>query len=97
MANSLDPDQMPHSAASGLGQHCLLRPVCPILRVITLYRLNMIIALNKALINQNVIIFLLFLHKNMLQPGERFPLTFAYRRFKSACVSAQSDQSLFSA
>ena len=29
MANSVDPDQMPHSAASVLGLHCLLRPVCP--------------------------------------------------------------------
>ena len=30
MANSVDPDQMPHSVASDLGLHCLLRPVCPI-------------------------------------------------------------------
>ena len=29
VANSVDPDQMPHFAASDLGQHCLLRPVCP--------------------------------------------------------------------
>ena len=29
MANSVDPDQMPHSVASDLGLHCLLRPVCP--------------------------------------------------------------------
>ena len=29
MANSVDPDQMPHSAASDLGLHCLQRPVCP--------------------------------------------------------------------
>ena len=29
MANSVDPDQMPHSAASDLGQHCLQRPTCP--------------------------------------------------------------------
>ena len=28
MANSVDPDQTPHSAASHLGLHCLLRPVC---------------------------------------------------------------------
>ena len=28
MANSVDPDQMPRSAASDLGLHCLLRPVC---------------------------------------------------------------------
>ena len=27
MANSVDPDQMPHSVASDLGLHCLLRPV----------------------------------------------------------------------
>ena len=30
MANSVDPDQMPHSGASDLGQHCLQRPICPI-------------------------------------------------------------------
>ena len=29
MANSVDPDQMPHSVASDLGLHCLLRPVYP--------------------------------------------------------------------
>ena len=29
MSDSLDPDQMPHSAASDLGLHCLLKPVCP--------------------------------------------------------------------
>ena len=29
MANSVDPDQMPHNVASDLGLHCLLRPVCP--------------------------------------------------------------------
>ena len=28
MANSTDTDEMPHSAASYLGLHCLLRPVC---------------------------------------------------------------------
>ena len=28
MANSGDPDQMPHSAAYDLGPHCLQRPVC---------------------------------------------------------------------
>ena len=27
MANSVDPDEMPHSVASHLGLHCLLRPV----------------------------------------------------------------------
>ena len=27
--NSVDPDQMPHSVASDLGLHCLLRSVCP--------------------------------------------------------------------
>ena len=31
--NRVDPDQMPHSAASDLGLHCLLRPVCPNTRV----------------------------------------------------------------
>ena len=29
MANSVDPDQMPHSVASHLGLHCLQRPICP--------------------------------------------------------------------
>ena len=29
MANSVDPDEMPHSAASHLGLNCLLRPVSP--------------------------------------------------------------------
>ena len=29
MANSVDPDEMPRSAASHLGLYCLLRPVCP--------------------------------------------------------------------
>ena len=29
VANSVDPDEMPRSAASHLGLYCLLRPVCP--------------------------------------------------------------------
>ena len=29
MANSIDPDQMLHSAASDLGLHCLQRPIWP--------------------------------------------------------------------
>ena len=29
MANSVDPDETPHSVASHLGLYCLLRPVCP--------------------------------------------------------------------
>ena len=33
MPNCGDPDQMPHSAASDLGLHCLQRPI-PILKVI---------------------------------------------------------------
>ena len=36
MANSVDPDQTPRSAASDLGLHCLLRPICPN-RVFTVY------------------------------------------------------------
>ena len=28
VANSVDPDQMLHSAASDLGLHCLLKHVC---------------------------------------------------------------------
>ena len=29
VAHSVDPDQTPHSAASDLGLHCLLRLICP--------------------------------------------------------------------
>ena len=29
MANSVDPDQMLHSAASDLGLHCLQMSICP--------------------------------------------------------------------
>ena len=29
VANSVDPDETPRSAASHLGLYCLLRPVCP--------------------------------------------------------------------
>ena len=29
VANSVDPDEMPHFVASHLGLHCLLMPVCP--------------------------------------------------------------------
>ena len=29
MANSVDPDQMPQSAASDVGLHRLQRPICP--------------------------------------------------------------------
>ena len=29
VANSVDPDEMPRSAASHLGLYCLPRPVCP--------------------------------------------------------------------
>ena len=29
VANSVDPDQMPHSVASDQGLHCLLKPICP--------------------------------------------------------------------
>ena len=29
MANNVDPDQMPHSAVSDQGLHCLHRPICP--------------------------------------------------------------------
>ena len=28
MADSVDPDQMPHSAASDQGMYCLLVPIC---------------------------------------------------------------------
>ena len=29
MANSVEPDQTPHSVVSDLGLHCLQRPICP--------------------------------------------------------------------
>ena len=29
MANSVDPDETPRSAASHLDLHCLFKPVCP--------------------------------------------------------------------
>ena len=29
MANSVDPDQTPHSAVSDLGLQCLQMPICP--------------------------------------------------------------------
>ena len=29
ISDSVDPDQLPHSVASDLGLHCLLRLVCP--------------------------------------------------------------------
>ena len=29
VANSVDPDQMLHSATSDLGRHCLHRSICP--------------------------------------------------------------------
>ena len=34
MANSVDPDQTPHNAASDQGLHCLQRPICPKLIII---------------------------------------------------------------
>ena len=37
MTNSIDPDQLPHSAASAQGLHCLLRHVCPNNKGITVY------------------------------------------------------------
>ena len=45
MANSVSPDQMPHSVASDLGLHCLQRPAYPNTRVfmvmeIEIYRLR---------------------------------------------------------
>ena len=36
MANSVDPDQ----EQSDLGLHCLLRPVCPKIRNITVYQVH---------------------------------------------------------
>ena len=36
MANSVDPDQMPHSVTSDLGLHCLLKSI-PTLRVMSVH------------------------------------------------------------
>ena len=55
MANSADPDQMLHSAASDLRLHCLLRPVCPNTRVITVLQI----------IKESTWVFFLFLYKNL--------------------------------
>ena len=41
MANSVDPDQMPHFAASDLDLHCLQSLYVPILGVITVMLPNM--------------------------------------------------------
>ena len=39
MTNSVDLDQMPGSAVSDLGLHCLQRPICPnTIRVITVIK-----------------------------------------------------------
>ena len=40
MANSVDPDQTPRSAASDLSLHCLQGLSVPVLRVITVYILE---------------------------------------------------------
>ena len=37
MASSVGTDQTPHSVASDLGLHCLLRPFCPNTKGYTLY------------------------------------------------------------
>ena len=37
MANSVDPEQTPRSVASDQGLHSLLKTVCPIIWVITIY------------------------------------------------------------
>ena len=34
VVNSVDPDQTPRSAASDLGLYCLLRHVCPSVRIL---------------------------------------------------------------
>ena len=49
MANSVDHDQLQHSAVSDLGLHCLLRPVC---LSVTIFRVIMVLLsllLNKPL------------------------------------------------
>ena len=35
VANNEGPDQMPYSVVSGQGLHCLLKPVCPSTKIIT--------------------------------------------------------------
>ena len=43
MANSVDPDQMPHSVVSNLGLHCSQRPVCPIRNIMVYFQIERII------------------------------------------------------
>ena len=37
VANCVDPDQTPRSAASDQGLHCLLRHICPSFRIIAVF------------------------------------------------------------
>ena len=46
MANSVDPDQMLHSAASDLGLHSLQKLSFPILRIITVFLKDFPVILN---------------------------------------------------
>ena len=55
LANNVDPDQMPHSAASDMDLHCLHLPVSPICRVITV--LSFLIALLYTLFQRLVLVW----------------------------------------
>ena len=59
-ANSGDPDQMPHSVASELGLHCL-----PFTLLVVSGWVKRIIALDKTLFQQKVLIHFLFFKKKM--------------------------------
>ena len=47
MANSVNPDEMPHSVTSHLGLHCLLRPLSEYLQYIWYSRSDHIHGLNR--------------------------------------------------
>ena len=49
MANSVDPDQTPHFAASDLGLPCLLRFVCP--------NTHGILSKQKNIVNQDIYVY----------------------------------------
>ena len=77
MANSVDPDQMPHHAASDLGLHCLLRPVYP-----NIYGLYIQFGLNLAALLDFHVSFCMCI----LQPTKKNV------RFADLCYEEQAEQ-----
>ena len=72
VANSVDPDETPHSAASHLGLYCLLRPVCR--NTYGKYGRAINLSFPVDLLRRNIwynfgIFFFLFLHKNIHPVG----------------------------